>query len=257
MIQLLLFFDNFCGGFQKEAKCSVCTKTVRRCGLTEKNGQTFGADRMATKIVRQSLLFTFLGTVLSWTLFQPAQRKNRVLPSLYFVALFCLATACDKDENAKKFIPYKGALEEAENVQVLFSENAILKVKVNTAKQIKQPNEDKVFPKPVFIDFYDPTGKNVITTLRSDSGRLDNQTGIYRVMGNVKVVKNLTQERLTSDELTWNPATQKVYTDKKVKVESIASGELIRGDGLDAAQDFSKYSIRKPTGFFNAPAGVN
>ena len=43
------FFDNFCGGFQKEAKCPVCTE-----GLTGKNGQTFGADRMATKIVIQS-----------------------------------------------------------------------------------------------------------------------------------------------------------------------------------------------------------
>ena len=187
----------------------------------------------------------------------PCHQCSIVSIQFCLAALVILATACDKNDNAKQFIPYKGALEEAENVQVLFSENAILKVKVNTAKQIKQPNEDKIFPKPVFIDFYDPTGKNVITTLRSDSGRLDNQTGIYRVMGNVKVEKKLTQERLTSDELTWNPATQKVYTNKKVKVESIATGEWMAGNGLDAAQDFSKYSIRKPTGFFNAPAGVN
>ena len=39
---------------KKKLNTQSAPKTVRRCGLTGKNGQTFGADRMATKIVRQS-----------------------------------------------------------------------------------------------------------------------------------------------------------------------------------------------------------
>ncbi|TAE38107.1 MAG: LPS export ABC transporter periplasmic protein LptC [Runella slithyformis] len=183
--------------------------------------------------------------------------EGKFLPSICFIILLWLGAACDEDPGAKKFIAYKGPLEEAENVQVLFSEKAILKVKVNTAKQIKQPNEDKVFPKPVFIDFFDPTGQNVITTLRADSGRLDNQTGVYRVMGHVKVVNTQKQQQLFTDELTWNPLTKKVFTERKVVVESMLSGERMKGTGLDANQDFSLYSIRKPDGFFNAPGGMN
>ena len=183
--------------------------------------------------------------------------EDKLLSFSCFFMLLYIFCACEKDPDAKKFMPYKGALEEAEDVQVLFSENALLKVKVNTAKQIKQPNEDKVFPKPVFIEFFDPAGLHVITTLRADSGRQNNQTGIYRVMGDVRVVNTLKQQRLFTDELTWNPLTQKVFTERKVVVESMQSGERMNGTGLDANQDFSNYSIRKPTGFFNAPAGMN
>jgi hypothetical protein len=33
-------------------------------------------------------------------------------------------------------------------------------------------------------------------------------------------------------------------------------GERIEGIGFSAEQDFSNMTIRKPTGFFNSPAGV-
>jgi LPS export ABC transporter protein LptC len=208
---------------------------------------------------KSSLNFIFVHKMLRWvtTTSVRAQMEGKFLSSICFVVGVLLLAACQEDPEAKKFMAYKGPLEEAENIQVLFSENALLKVRVKTAKQIKQPNEDKVFPKPVLIDFFDPTGQSVITTLEADSGRLDNQTGIYRVMGNVKVVNTKTQQRLFTDELTWNPLTQKVYTERKVVVESMLSGERMNGTGLDANQDFSKYNIRKPDGFFNAPAGVN
>ncbi|WP_428662336.1 LPS export ABC transporter periplasmic protein LptC [Runella sp.] len=169
--------------------------------------------------------------------------------------LLCLFSACEEDKNSKKFIPYNGPLEEAENIEVLYSELGFLKVRVRTAKQIKLPSEDKIFPKKVFVDFYGPAG-DVLTTLESDSGRFENRTGLYKVKGNVKVVTQK-KERLFSDELTWNPQTQKVYTDKKVTIENQLSGERMNGLGLDANQDFSQYSIRKPTGFFNAPAGMS
>jgi LPS export ABC transporter protein LptC len=97
----------------------------------------------------------------------------------------------------------------------------------------------------------------VITTLEADSGRYEFKTGLYKVKGNVKVINTQRQERLLTDELTWNPGTKKVFTDKRVTIESQTSGEKINGMGLDANQDFSQYSIRRPTGFFNAPAGMN
>ena len=74
------FFDNFCGGVQKEAKCSVCTE-----GLTGKNGQTFGADRMATKIVRQSnfvLKSIILGLLFSVPLWAQKPKSAEIKPYL-------------------------------------------------------------------------------------------------------------------------------------------------------------------------------
>ncbi len=196
-----------------------------------------------TTSVKMQMGGKFLSPVCFWG-------KYLFLP---FMALFLLS--CEEDKNAKVFIPYKGPLEEAEKIEMLYSEAALLKVRVTTSKQIQLPSQDKIFPKPVLVEFYSPGGQ-VITTLRSDSARYVFSTGLYKVKGNVKVVNTQKQERLLSDELTWDPNTQKIYTDKRVTIESLSSGERINGLGLDANQDFTQYSVRKPTGFFNAPAGM-
>jgi LPS export ABC transporter protein LptC len=74
-------------------------------------------------------------------------------------------------------------------------------------------------------------------------------------MGNVVVINKQKQEKLTTNELNWNPQTKKVFTEKPVLVQSKLTGESLRGLGLDANQDFSQYSIRKVTGVFNVEGG--
>ncbi|MFN8347927.1 MAG: LPS export ABC transporter periplasmic protein LptC [Spirosomataceae bacterium] len=201
---------------------------------------------------------TFTAKMLRWvnTTSAKMQMGGKFLPPICFYLFLFFLIACQEEKGAQKFIPYKGPLEEAEHIEVLYSESGMLKVRVKTAKQIKMDSEDKVFPKKVFVDFFGPAG-DILTTLQSDSGRYEYRTGLYKVKGNVKVVNTAKKERLLTDELTWNPQTQKVYTDKRVVVENQVTGERLNGLGLDANQDFTQYSIRKPTGFFNAPAGMS
>ena len=199
----------------------------------------------------------FATKMLRWvnTTSAKMQMGDKLLSPICFLVFSLFFVACQEEKSNQKFIPYKGPLEEAENIEVLYSESGMLKVRMKTAKQIKAGSEDKIFPKKVFVDFFAPTGQ-VTTTLQSDSGRYEYRTGLYKVKGNVKVINTAKQERLLTDELTWNPQTQKVYTDKRVVVENQITGERLNGLGLDANQDFTQYSIRKPTGFFNAPAGM-
>jgi LPS export ABC transporter protein LptC len=214
---------------------------------------------------KQLFLENFLKTpnfttkMLRWvnTTSAKMQMGDKLLsPICFFIlSLSLFIFSCQEEKNNQKFTPYNGPLEEAENIEVLYSESGLLKVRVKTAKQIKSGMDDKIFPKKVFVDFFAPTGQ-VLTTLVSDSGRYESRTGMYKVKGNVQVNNTAKQERLLTDELTWNPQTQKVYTDKRVTVENKMTGERINGLGLDANQDFTQYSIRKPTGFFNAPAGM-
>ncbi len=164
--------------------------------------------------------------------------------------------SCDDEKSVGSFKPYLGPIEEAEKIQILYSEEGKLKVKLNTDKQIKYSNEDKIFPKPITINFYDPTGA-ITSTLRSDSGRFDSKASIYKVMGHVVVNQLALRRNLFTTELYWNPATKKTYTDKAATIESQLSGEVIKGIGLDANQDFSTMVMRKTSGFFNAPAGVS
>ncbi|GAA4404432.1 hypothetical protein GCM10023187_21750 [Nibrella viscosa] len=164
-------------------------------------------------------------------------------------------SGCEEEKAARKVNPYIGPIEEINNVQMLYSEAAVLKVKMTTARQLRYQSDDRKYPETVNISFFGPAGEEV-TTLRSDSGRYDKAKDLYTVMGNVVVINKQKQEKLLTDVLNWNPNTKKVYTEKAVTVISKATGETLKGVGLDANQDFSQYSIRKPTGIFNIEGGT-
>ncbi len=176
------------------------------------------------------------------------------LPLLIF-STFALVS-CEEDKKPERAVAYNGPIEEINNVKLLYSEAALMRVKLTTARQLRYSNEDRKYPKEVLIDFYDPTGSKVVTTLRSDSGRYDKAKDLYTVMGHVVVINKAKQEKLQTNLLHWNPNTKKVYTERRVIVSSQQTGERLYGLGLDANQDFSRYSIRKPTGVFNLEGGI-
>ncbi|WP_052316738.1 LPS export ABC transporter periplasmic protein LptC [Rudanella lutea] len=161
---------------------------------------------------------------------------------------------CEEPKTTRKTNAYQGPIEEINNVKMLYSEAAVLRVRMTTAKQYRYQNDDRKYPQTVNILFFGPNGEEV-TTLRSDSGRYDKAKNLYTVMGNVVVINKQKQEKLTTNELNWNPQTKKVFTEKPVLVQSKLTGESLRGLGLDANQDFSQYSIRKVTGVFNVEGG--
>lgn len=167
----------------------------------------------------------------------------------------CITLLACEEEKKPARVEYKGPIEEIQNVKLLYSEAAALKVKLTTAQQFRYLNDDRKYPKEVFIDFYDPAGQQVVTTLRSDSGRYDKAKDLYTVMGHVVVINKQKREKLQTNLLHWNPNTKKVFTESRVIVSSQQTGERLYGLGLDANQDFSRYSIRKPTGVFNLEGG--
>ncbi|WP_375444995.1 LPS export ABC transporter periplasmic protein LptC [uncultured Fibrella sp.] len=180
----------------------------------------------------------------------------RLLQLGVVLPFLALLLACEEDKKPVQSVAYKGPIEEINNVKLLYSESALMRVKLTTARQLRFINEDRKYPKEVFIDFYDPTGSQVVTTLRSDSGKYDKAKDLYTVMGHVVVINKAKQEKLQTNLLNWNPNTKKVFTDRRVIVSSQLTGEKLYGLGLDANQDFSRYSIRKPTGVFNLEGGI-
>jgi hypothetical protein len=60
------------------------------------------------------------------------------------------------------------------------------------------------------------------------------------------VFVNARGEKLETEQLTWAQDSGRVFTDRPVKVTR--SRDIIYGQGLDAAQDLSWYTIRRITG---------
>jgi len=180
--------------------------------------------------------------------------KRGVVASLLSGLLVTLF-GCEEAKTTKKVEPFNGPIETINNVEMQYSEAAQLKVTLKTPKQLRYLNDDRKYPQQVNIVFYNPTGQPV-TTLRSDSGRYDKAKDLYTVMGNVVVINTQKQEKLLTPTLNWKPSTKKVYTEKRVTIISQLTGEKLYGIGMDANQDFSQYSIRKPTGIFNVDGGI-
>lgn len=135
---------------------------------------------------------------------------------------------------------YTGPSFESENVEILLSSSTVVKIIMKGKKQVQQQNGDIEFPEGMEVTFFDEFGEKT-SILTAQKGFKSAEENIYRANGDV-VVKNLSKEEtLRTEELFWNPDTEKIYTNKFVTVQTLT--ELISGESLVAPQDFSTYEF--------------
>lgn len=162
--------------------------------------------------------------------------------------LFALfLTSCEEKKKVEVANKYNGPLMATENLMVMYSDSGRTTVKLTTARQLKFENEDEVYPKAVYVTFYDKNGVEY-SSLRGDSGRYEKSKGLYKVMGNVFFFNRLQQQSLSTDLLNWSPLQKKVYTDKRFTIKT--PKEELHGVGMDADQDFTHYTMRRTKGTF-------
>ena len=166
--------------------------------------------------------------------------------SCFLIIAFFL-TSCEEKRKVEVLTKYNGPLMSTENLNVIYSDSGRVKVKLTTAQQLKFQNEDEVYPKAVYITFYDKNGVEY-SSLRGDSGRYEKSNGLYKVMGNVFFFNRLQQQSLITDLLNWSPLRKKVYTDRKFTIKT--PKEELHGIGMDSDQDFTHYTMRKTKGTF-------
>jgi LPS export ABC transporter protein LptC len=112
-------------------------------------------------------------------------------------------------------------------------------------REEQMENGDMIYPKGVYIEFFNE--KQVRnTTLRANSGVYYKEQNLYTVTGNVVIVDSVKIQKMNTEELHWTPKTQKIFTDKFVVIQT--KSDTLKGQGLEANQDFSRWKILKPTG---------
>jgi hypothetical protein len=92
-----------------------------------------------------------------------------VVPSykpLSFTTCGSICFGCNGTEN-KEPLEYKGPLSEVENVELYYSENDMVKVKMVADLLYEFANGDREFPNGVHMEFFDETGK-LESTLRAN-----------------------------------------------------------------------------------------
>ncbi len=160
-------------------------------------------------------------------------------------ALILLCQACGKDSDPNVIQPYEGPLMEIMHMETLYSDSAVVRVRVQAERQLEFQDGNSEFPDGIFIEFFDINGE-ISSTLRADRGYFNQKEKLYTGRGDVEVMSYENGQKLNTEELHWKQDKAEIYTDKFVRIET--ADEILMGEGLTASQDFSNYRILKPTG---------
>jgi len=140
-------------------------------------------------------------------------------------------------------------IESAKDVEVIYSDSALVKIKLISKQLDKYAGEDPFveFPKGLKVYFYNRNLK-VESELSANYAIRYEKKNLMEAKKDVVVI-NEKGEKLNTEHLIWDEKKQKIYSDAFVKITT--ADEVIFGEGFEAEQDFSKYRINKIKGTIN------
>ncbi|MCE2733984.1 MAG: LPS export ABC transporter periplasmic protein LptC [Cyclobacteriaceae bacterium] len=163
------------------------------------------------------------------------------------IPVFAICTyACAPVEN-KEPQEYKGPLREVENMELFYTEENLVKVKMKAAMVYEFMDGDREFPKGIYMEFYDVTGR-LESTLKANHAYFFKKENQWRGRGDVIVKNLLKDEQLNTEELFWKPIDKKIFTEKFVTIRQ--QRDVIYGQGMNAKQDLSDFEMQTVTGDF-------
>ncbi len=164
---------------------------------------------------------------------------------IFIFLLVGMVSCSDTETDLKNLEENKEPVIELNDVVTLFSDSAVVRVKIMADKQLEYENGDQEFPEGIYIESYEPNG-DLASSIKADKGNYDKKEDRYTATGNV-IVKNLKEDQtLKTEVLHWEPRKEQIHTDKFVEIET--EGDILMGQGLTANQDFSDWQILKPGG---------
>ena len=197
-------------------------------------------------LVKNCSLFTIIYS-LKKMLFTQNKKRIGLACANIFVAFLMVACGNKIEEIDRVVKAEEVSIERATKVQMLYSDSAVVRVKVTAPEMLHyiDPTKPKrSFPKGILVDFFDKQ-KAQVSKLSAKFAERDENTGEVHLRDSV-VVWNTKNERMKTDELWWNEPQQRIHTDKFVQVTTPT--EIINGKGLESNGDFTRWSIKQVTG---------
>lgn len=137
-------------------------------------------------------------------------------------------------------------VEYAENVNILYSDSAEVKVRIISPllkRYTARGHQYDEFPNGLTVEFLDKN-KAPQSWLEADYAvHKESDKKIY-VENNVKLY-NKKNDQLLTDELVWDEKNQELYTSKAVKIAQPSIGDTSFGFGFKADQEFTRFEIQK------------
>ncbi|MEL6534110.1 MAG: LPS export ABC transporter periplasmic protein LptC [Bacteroidota bacterium] len=173
----------------------------------------------------------------------------KISPVALALGLLVVIAACSESRELAEMPEYDGPWLVADNIETVMSDSALIRIKLTAPKQYEYKRGDREFPDGLHMDFMEDDG-HTSSTVDADKGYYYMDTELWKVVGNV-VLQGLDKgERLTTEELWWDPGKREVFTEENIQVTIREGNEVLTGYGLKAKQDFSEYELSEITGEF-------
>lgn len=135
--------------------------------------------------------------------------------------------------------------EQARNITVVYSDSGKMEFMLTSELMYKFLNNDPYteFPKGIKLNSFDEAGA-VKTTLTANYALSYETQKTMEARGKVFIVNHQNKETIETEHIVWDQFKKTIYSDVQIK-RTNPTGVMF-GDGFDADETFSRYTIRNP-----------
>ncbi len=130
----------------------------------------------------------------------------------------------------------------AYGITVHFTDSSRTKARLRgSVARIYEDRMETTLAGGVFVEFFSTSTGKRAATLRSDSAWIDDRTKNMMAIGNVIVIADSSNTRLSTPRLFWDSATERVSSTERVSI--VSPKETIDGVGFESDQALTSYRI--------------
>lgn len=133
----------------------------------------------------------------------------------------------NKDAVSFKYDPELVPMLSTDSVTMLISDSGLIRYKmISKTWDVYEEAKDPywLFPEKIYLEQYD-TAFAVVAIIKADSAWNFTRRKLWQLRGHV-YIRNKKNETFTGEELFWDERTQKVYSNKKLIIDSPEEGKL-------------------------------
>jgi len=175
-----------------------------------------------------------------------------ILKSISIVFLIITLSSCENDPVLVNEISFIDTLpvQTAKNIDVIYSDSGKIQAKIVSPLLEKYAGDKPYleFPKGINVIFYD-NEMNIKSTLTANYAINWENNNIMEARNDVVIINHQKEEKINTEHIVWDQVKRKIYSN--VFVKRTTKDDVLYGDGFDADETFSKYTLRNPRGTFH------
>ena len=132
---------------------------------------------------------------------------------------------------------------ETKGVTTLISDSGVTRYRIKTREWLVYDRKVPsywAFEKGIYLEQFDSVF-HIAASIKADTAYYYDKEKLWKLIGHV-AIKNRRGDRFNTELLYWNQVTQRVYSDKKVRIQQ--PDKIVYAYGFDADQEMTQWTFR-------------